>query len=187
MKKFLFIIGMFMISQVKSYSFSGIVFWEYNKNDSYDIITSKTYNELRKEKQTSIFLSFNDCSKYDRETFEFYYTDKEILEDKIQLKDFELGNEFFSIVINDTIVLTGLNRLGYFGAKMLREDDQNRLYICWLGDDIKRFKLTTDYTAAVNMCLNQKEDLEKICAKKIDEYFFTQENKNHIKKNRSFL
>lgn len=172
MKKFLFIIGVFMISQVKSYSFSGIVFWEYNKNDSYDIITSKTYNELRKEKQISIFLSFNDCSKYDRETFEFYYTDEEILEDKIQLKDFELGNEFFSIVINDTIVLTGLNRLGYFGAKMLREDDQNRLYICWLGDDIKRFKLTTDYTAAVNMCLDQNEDLEIICTKKIDEYFF---------------
>ena len=46
MKKLFFIIGMFMISQVKSYSFSGIVFWEYNKDDSYDIITTKTYNEM---------------------------------------------------------------------------------------------------------------------------------------------
>lgn len=171
MKKFFFIIGMFMISLAKSYSFSGIVFWEYNKDDSYDIIITKTYNELLKEKQASIFLPFNDCSKYNNETLEFYYTEKEILNNKNQLKDFEAGNEFFSIVINDTILLTGLNRVGYFGAKILKEDDQNRVYICWIGDYIKRFKLTTDYTAAVNMCLDQKEDLEKICSKSIDDFF----------------
>ena len=160
-----------MICQLKSYSFSGIVFWEYNKNDTYDIISSKTYNELLKEKQASNFLSFDDCLKYDNEKLEFYYTDEEILNKKIQLKDFETGNDFFSIVINDTIVLTGLNRLGYFGAKMLREDEQNRVYICWIGDDVKRFKLTTDYTAAVNMYLNQEEDLEKIYTKRIDNFF----------------
>ena len=116
-------------------------------------------------------MSFNDCSKYDNETLEFYYADEEILNKKNQLKDFEAGNEFFSIVINDMIVLTGLNRVGYFGAKVLREDKQNRVYICWIGDDVKRFKLTTDYTAAVNMYLNQKEDLEKICTKRIDDFF----------------
>lgn len=160
-----------MIIQAKSYSFSGIVFWEYNKNDTYDIVITKSYKELLKEKHVSNFLSFNDCLKYDKETLEFYYTDEKILNKKIQLQDFDAGNEFFSIIINDKIVLTGLNRAGYFGSKMLREDNQNRVYICWIGDNAKRFKLTTDYSAAFNMYLDQKEDLEKICTKSIDDFF----------------
>lgn len=182
MKQFILGLIIFMTIQFNASCFSGIVFWEYNEKDSYEVMKQKKYVDLCFEKPDSVFIHFDDCLAYEKKKLEFTFSDEIIMDRRIRLKEYEVGNIYFSIVINDEIVITGLNRMGYFGAKMLREDDQNRLYICWLGDDIKRLKLTTDYTAAVNMCLNQKEDLEKICAKKIDEYFFTQENKKHIKK-----
>ena len=171
MKRNFLIIGLFIIFQIKARCFSGIVFWEYDKKETYDIITAKNYNELIKEKACSVFVSFDKCLKYDKEVLEFYYPDEEIMNTKIQLRDYDIGNAYFSVVVNNEIVLTGLNRLGYFGAKMLKEDSENVIYICWIGVDIKRFKLTTDYTAAFNMCLDQEEDLKKICTKKIDDYF----------------
>ena len=151
--------------------FSGFVFWEYDENDSYDVITAKTYKDLLAEKPSSVFLPFDDCLKFDYGTLEFYYADEEIMNEEIQLKDYEDGNEFFSIVIDGAIAMKGLNRVGYFGARRLREDVKNRVYICWIGLDVKRFKLTTDYTSAFNMCLDQKKDLDLICTKSINDFF----------------
>ena len=129
MKRKFLIIGLFMIFQIKARCFSGIVFWEYDKKDTYDIIVSKNYNELIKEKACSFFVSFDKCLKYDKEVLEFYYSDEEIMNTKIQLRDYDIGNAYFSVVVNNEIVLTGLNRLGYFGAKMLKEDSENVIYI----------------------------------------------------------
>jgi len=84
-----------MIFQIKARCFSGIVFWEYDKKDTYDIIVSKNYNELIKEKACSFFVSFDKCLKYDKEVLEFYYSDEEIMNTKIQLRDYDIGNAYF--------------------------------------------------------------------------------------------
>ena len=98
---------------------------------SFDIIVAKNYNELIKEKACSFFVSIDKCLKYDKEVLEFYYSDEEIMNTKIQLRDYDIGNVYFSVVVNNEIVLTGLNRFGYFGAKMLKEDSESVIYICW--------------------------------------------------------
>ena len=57
-----------MIFQIKARCFSGIVFWEY-----------------------------------DKEVLEFYYSDEEIMNTKIQLRDYDIGNAYFSVVVNNEI------------------------------------------------------------------------------------
>lgn len=152
-------------------TFSGIVFWEYDKNDSYDNMIEKKYCELLKAKPNSFFLSFNTCLKYDNRFLEFVYADEVILNPEISLSDWQIGNCFFSVIVDNEIVLTGLNRVGYFGASRLLEDEVDRIYLCWIEDEIKRFKLTTDYVGAFNMFLDQDYDLIKIDTNKIDNYF----------------
>lgn len=176
MKKIFMTIGLYMIIQLNISAFSGIVFWEYNENDSYNEIIKKNYIELLKNKPQSVFLSFEKCSEYDSKKIEFYFPETEILNPEIDLTEWDIGNRYFSIVINNEMIITGLNRVGYFGAKMLREDCFDGTYICWVGLDIKRFKLTKSYVASFNGLLNQEADRRKIKTKKIDEYFRRKES-----------
>lgn len=176
MKKiFLILIG-FICMSCFAYSrgFSGVVFWESNVNDCYETIVKKDYKELLLEKPKSILIPFSKCRKFDSSKLEFYFEEKEIMDSKIQLSDYEKGNSYFSIVINNKIILTGLNRMGYFGAKRLQTDNQNAIYICWIGFDQLRMKLTTNYVSSFNLVLDeigQKKDLERINSKEIENYF----------------
>ena len=177
----LILAGMLIGFNADKKNFSGIVFLEFNKQDSYDLIVAKTYTELRHSKPKSVFLSFDKCIRFDKEKLEFYYPEEEIMNPEIELTDSDIGNQYFSIVINDKIIITGLNRIGYFGAKMLKEDCLEGIYICWIGLEEKRFKLTTDYSSAFNMVLDQDIDSEKIKTKKIEEYFLKlKENTDNV-------
>lgn len=176
MKKLLILIGLCMVFQTNISAFSGIVFWEYSKNDSYNIIVKKSYNDLLKDKTKSVFLPFEKCLKYDNRNLEFYYTKEEMLNPEIVLTEWTIGNRYFSIVIDNKIILTGLNRVGYYGANMLQEDCNGRVYLCSIGLDVIRFKLTTDYIYCVFPDFDQDADKKKIKYKKIDDYFLDKRN-----------
>ncbi len=159
---------------VYSDSFSGLVFWEYDATDCFETISKKKYNELLSDKTKTVLLPFSKCLKFDYSKLEFYYSEEDIMNSNIQLSDFENGNSYFSIVIEDEVILTGLNRMGYFGARRLKTDDLTSIFICWVVFDKPRIKLTTDYISSFNLVLDdikQKEDLRKIDCIKIQEYF----------------
>ena len=148
MKQFLLGLIIFMTIQFNASCFSGIVFWEYNEKDSYEVMKQKKYVDLCFEKPDSVFIHFDDCLAYEKKKLEFTFSDEIIMDRRICLKEYEVGNIYFSIVINDEIVITGLNRMGYFGANVLKEDSEDAIFICWVeSNDVKKIKLTNDYTS----------------------------------------
>jgi len=124
MKQFILGLIIFMTIQFNASCFSGIVFWEYNEKDSYEVMKQKKYDDLCLEKPDSVFIHFDDCLAYEKKKLEFTFSDEIIMDRRIRLKEYEVGNIYFSIVINDEIVITGLNRMGYFGANVLKEDSE---------------------------------------------------------------
>ena len=96
-------------------NFSGIILWDYNVNLEYDDLKCGKIDEINTGFKPSVVLPFD--------MFDCYYWDEQILVmnvnrywDSVFKKISELNRKndesiFFSIVLNDEIVMNGINRL----------------------------------------------------------------------------
>ena len=103
-----------------------IVFWKYNESLTFDMLKNEL-GEVRTYFEPYVIIPLN--------TFDYYFWDEQILcmkytvfENNYENKFFGLysesdyGSIFFSIIINNKIVFSGLNRIMFISAQMMPYD-----------------------------------------------------------------
>ncbi len=110
-----------------SYSKSRIVFWRYNRDITFEQLNSYTYAEANRNMEAAVEIPLD--------SIDLYMWDEQIL--RMDAKEYanygermmeiidgsDSGSLFFSVVINNVILLSGLNRIKFLPAEKKAYDD----------------------------------------------------------------
>ena len=118
---------------INSNEISSLIFWDYEDGVNYDDVKNLSANELFKKLNIGIDIPLTCFVEYDSKLYRFIIPNNDIASDyslfqKEIYKNFknkESNDIFFTIIVKNVIVLTGLNRAIPFSATgNYRTDEQ---------------------------------------------------------------
>ena len=154
-----------------------IILWDYAQDLTYEFLESHTYEECLDKYSIYAEINLEEFEYFDSNKLEFKFLADSAIKEKIlsignNLYKVHRGNlTFFSIVIDNKIVLSGANRVGvdFWGAQMHIGDDLRLLTIIYTPKDTIR--LARDYTAAIFYEDENKNDIPASALFLISNYF----------------
>ena len=110
--------------ELSSNEISSLIFWEYEDGVNYDDIKNLSANELFKKLDIGIDIPLACFVEYDSKLYRFTIPNSNIVsgyalfqkEIYKNYKNKKLNDIFFTVIVNNVIVLTGLNRAIPFSA-----------------------------------------------------------------------
>ena len=159
---------------------NAIIFWKYNENITFENLGNININELPYFYENYLLIPLND--------FTNYYWDEQILSmpigvfnekkyrDNLRTLFLESNKDsiFFSIVIDNNIIMNGVNRTMPITAEKRHYDDDNYIKIIMkIKEDEVFFRFSNNYSTN-SIWRNGIEDISIFFKEELYKYFFLQ-------------
>lgn len=154
-----------------------IILWSYNENFFVEEIQNKKIIDIQDKYKIAYEISLDEFCTFDEQKNKFVFKENSDLKDKILhigdslYNHIEDGYLFFSIVIDDKIIFTGINRISvnYAGAAMHEGDELGLSFMVQTVDN--SLKITEDYSGAIFFDYCEEYNIGENLYKALQEYY----------------
>ncbi|AGT44101.1 hypothetical protein [Treponema pedis] len=172
----IFLIEIIMILKLhaEENDLSAIILWEHDDSLTVEYLTNNDIQTILKTNNPEMIFYFDNFKKFDGYKQEFIFeNDKWFDEFKNKFKDISSvnsdGKYFFSIVVHNNIIMTGLNRINCIRANPMPLDELGLPYIAMTLEH--NLKLTMDYVNGIFGYIDQKIENDILYRKIFEDYF----------------